>query len=145
MNMIRWVLNNWTTIALVTGVLGIGFEVAPQKIKPISWVIKWMGARMYEPVNKQIEDMKTELKSFRKEYDDGKIDSIRRDIIQFSLSLQRHEKHTRQDYQRIFEQIDKYHDLLDKYGRENGVIDIEQKYIQGIYLECLESDKFFQG
>ena len=41
--------------------------------------------------------------------------------------------------------MDMYHNLLDKYGMENGKIDIEVGYINNTYRKCLEENKFFEG
>lgn len=145
MEIVTWISANWGIVLSVCGALGIGLEVSPAKVRPISALLKWIGGALYAPVDKKIDALQTEFKSFRKDYDMGKIRNLRAEIIGFSISCQRDEKHTQEDFNRIFEQVDHYHALLEQYDMTNGKIDIEVAYITKIYNDCLVKGKFFKG
>ena len=142
---IVFVKENFSTIVALCGVCGIGLEVAPVDLKPVSWCLKKIGAIMNSELLEKIEVLETEVTGIKKDNDEEKINGIRKDIVSFSLSCQRDEHHTRDEYDRIFERVDDYHKLLEKYKRENGKIDIEVSYINKVYAECLEQHKFFEG
>lgn len=142
---ITFIRENWGTIVGCCGVFGIGLEIAPIDIHPVSWVLKRIGTIMNADIMEKVNRMESELKSFREEKDMDKINDIRKEIVDFSLSCQRDEHHTRDEFDRIFERVNTYHDLLKKYGKENGKIDIEVNYINKVYSECLENHKFFEG
>jgi hypothetical protein len=137
---------NWGTIVAVLGALGIGIEVTPFiKINPVSWLMRKIGSMLNAELLKEVSSLKKEFHDHLKEEDDEKINNIRKEIVDFSLSCQRGEHHTRDEFDRIFERVQKYHELLEKYDKENGKIDIEVNYIKKIYASCLEEHRFFEG
>lgn len=143
---INLVKSNWGTIVTVLGVFGIGIEMVPfVKINPVSWLMHKIGNMLNSELLKEVASLKKEFHDHLKDEDDERINNIRKEIVDFSLSCQREEHHTRDEFDRIFERVQKYHDLLKKYDRENGKIDIEVSYIKKIYASCLEQHKFFEG
>lgn len=145
MEIVTWINSNWGTILSVCGVLGIGLEISPAKVRPISAILKFIAEALYSPVDKKIDALQTEFRTFVKDYDMGKIRNLRAEIIGFSISCQRDEQHTQEDFNRIFEQTDHYHALLEQYNMTNGKIDIEVAYINKVYKDCLAKGKFFKG
>lgn len=143
--LIIFIKENWGVIVGCCGVFGIGLEIAPIDIQPISWILKKIGSVMNSDIIEKVNLMEKELHSFRAEEDMEKINNIRKEIVDFSLSCQRDEHHTRDEFDRIFDRVNTYHDLLKKYKKENGKIDIEVNYINKVYSECLEYHKFFEG
>lgn len=142
---ITFIRENWGTIVGCCGVFGVGLEIAPIDIRPVSWCLKKIGSVMNADIIEKVNKVEIELQSLRKEKDMDKISDIRKEIVNFSLSCQRDEHHTRDEFDSIFECLNTYHDLLKKYGKENGKIDIEVNYINNVYSECLEHHKFFKG
>ena len=136
---------NIGNIIALCGVFGIGLEIAPVNIRPISWILKKAGNVINEDLIKKVNILDTEFKEFKDDEYMERINSIRKEIVDFSLSCQRKERHTRDEFDRIFKRMDTYHNLLDKYGMENGKIDIEVGYINNTYRKCLEENKFFEG
>lgn len=143
--LIAFVKENWGTIVSICGAAGICLELSPAKMYPVSWILKKMGNIMNSDMVKEIEDLKNEFHSHLNECDEDKINDIRKEIVDFLLQCQRGENHTRDEFDRIFERVSKYHALLEKHDMENGKIDIEVSYINKIYGECLEEHKFFEG
>ena len=144
--LIGLIKENWGTIVAVLGLFGVGVEMTPFiKINPISWIMSKLGRMLNAELLKEVASLKTEFRDHLREEDEEKINNIRKEIVDFSLSCQRGEHHTRDEFDRIFERVQKYHELLEKYKKENGKIDIEVKYIGKVYTECLEEHKFFEG
>lgn len=137
---------NWGTIVTVLGVLGIGIEVVPViKINPVSWILKRIGNMLNADITKKVDVLQDEFHHHLKERDFDRINDIRKEIVDFSLSCQRDEHHTRDEFERIFSRVDEYHNLLKKYKMENGKINIEVGYIEKVYAMCLEEHRFFEG
>ena len=143
--LITFIKANWGSIIGCCGVFGVGLAIAPVEIKPVTWVLKKIGTIMNSDIIEKVNNLENEIHSFRKEEDMEKINNIRKEIVDFSLSCQRTEHHTRDEYDRIFNRVSAYHDLLQRYKMENGKIDIEVSYIKKVYAECLEEHKFFEG
>lgn len=142
---IKFLQEHLGAIAALCGVFGVGLELAPVKLSPISFVLKKAGHIMNSELIKKVEKIEKEFDEFKKENDHEKINSIRKEIVSFSLACQRDEHHTRDEFDRVFDRIDEYHSLLKKHGLKNGKIDIEVSYINKVYQICLESHKFFEG
>ena len=117
-------------------------------IKPVKRWDKDIG-RYIKPVFLEIGahgyGLKKEFNDHLEDYDKEKINEIRKEINDFSLSCQRGEHHTRDEFERIFSRIGEYHVILKKLKQENGKIDIEVEYINKIYQSCLEEHRFFEG
>lgn len=137
---------NWGTIVAVLGFFGIGIEVTPFiKINPVSWVMCKIGHMLNAELLKEVTSLKKEFHEHLKDEDIKEINSIRKEIVSFSLACQRGEHHTRDEFGRIFSRIDTYHKLIEKHKIKNGQIDIEVKYINQIFLDCEREHKFFEG
>lgn len=145
MEYVTIIYDNLKIIAGVAGLLGFTLQVSSVPINPISWLLKTIGNAMNADMKKDIDSLKNQFKSFEEQRDKDKISQIRKEIGEFSVSCQKAEKHTVDDFERVFERIRDYHELLDKYGLENGKMDIETKYLQHVYQDCLEHNKFFKG
>jgi len=155
----NWILNHYGFILAVLGVFGISLEVGSKKHKPISWVLNMIGracntelqAKMQEIaaqvalIDESVSSLKNDFMENKREMDLREIYKIRKEISEFVLSLQRNEKHTRDDFDRIFERLTAYHKLLDMYGLENGKIETEAAYIEDTYNQCLVEQCFFEG
>lgn len=140
-----FIRDNWGDILAACGILGIGLEIAPAQIKPVSWILKKIGKTMNAEIIQKVEKIEKEFEDFKKEDDIEKINNIRKEIADFSLSCQRQEHHTSNEFDRIFTRVGDYHNLLKKYKMENGKIDTEVAYITKVYQSCLEENKFFMG
>lgn len=142
---VLFIKDHWGDILALCGVFGIGLEITPVKFKPISKLLQKAGLIMNSEIIKKVDNIERELYDFKKESDSEKINNIRKEIVDFSLSCQRDEHHTRDEFDRVLGRVDEYHDLLKKYKKENGKIDIEVRFINKIYQECLFEHKFFEG
>lgn len=121
--------------ALIVAVGSIFFEVSKIKVNPISFVLRWVGKRMFEPVNGKLNAME-------KAIDENEIDRIRWEVLDFANSCRNKRRHTKDEFDHIISQNDKYHKLLDKYDMENGVFDAEYAYILRLYKKCQDENDF---
>ena len=122
-------------IALIIAVVSIFFEVSKIKVNPISFILRWVGKRMFEPFREKIEELERTI-------DENKIDTIKWEILEFANSCRNNVRHTKDEFDHIIAQNDKYHKLLDKYKMENGVFDAEYAYILRLYKRCQDQNDF---
>ena len=90
---------------------------------------------MFEPVNGKLNEME-------KAIDENEIDRIRWEVLDFANSCRNKRRHTKDEFDHIISQNDKYHKLLDKYDMENGVFDAEYAYILRLYKKCQDENDF---
>lgn len=124
-----WVLAHWSFCAFI---LAIFIQITP--------AIKWnpltsLGNLMFGSIRK-------ELSSIREQMDEDKKDTIRWEILNFATSCRNNVRHTKDDFEHVIAQNDKYHQLLQKTGDTNGVFEEEYQYILRIYHERQEKNDF---
>lgn len=141
----------WCGQNIVAVLIGLSalIQIAPIKINPWSTLLKWIGDKTNQELNKKIGDMNkkiddlandmNELSQQRKE--DEK-DRIRWEILDFANSCRHGRKHTQDEYEHIIELNDKYNKLLKDTKDENGVFKAEYEYIQKLYKERQEKNDF---
>lgn len=122
-------------IALIIAGASIFFEVSKIKVNPISFILQWLGKRMFEPFNDKMKELERTI-------DENKIDTIKWEILEFANSCRNNRRHTKDEFEHIISQNDKYHKLLEKYKMENGVFDAEYAYILRLYKRCQDQNDF---
>lgn len=122
-------------IALIIAGTSIFFEISKIKLNPISFILQWVGKRMFEPFNDKMKELERTI-------DENKIDTIKWEILEFANSCRNNRRHTKDEFEHIISQNDKYHKLLEKYKMENGVFDAEYAYILRLYKRCQDQNDF---
>lgn len=134
-----WLLDHWATVAVV---LGVFFEITPIKLHPINAVLRWIGKAVNGEVLQRMEGVEAKLYAQGKSIDENEMDRIRWEVFDFANECRNGIKHTKDEFQHIISLNTKYHDLLDKYGDENGVFDAEYQYILELYKKCQHENSF---
>ena len=93
-------------VAIMIAVGSIFFEVSKIKINPISFLLKWIGKRMFEPMNSRLD-------AVEKKIDENEIDRIRWEILEFANTCRNGKRHTKDEFSHIIAQNDKYHIVPD--------------------------------
>jgi hypothetical protein len=133
-------------------------EIIPVKFDPISTLLKWLNKSVREEIKNMREEVMQNIDSVKEELrqdisilqekqeaqDDriaelvksnemAEISRIRWEIIEFSNSIDNGQVHIRDEYRHIKDENRRYHDLIDKYDLNNGVIDEEMDKINRHY------------
>ena len=118
-------------------------EVSKIKINPWSSLFKWIGSKMMEDVKTEIKEIKDEQKELAKKQEELKrqraidaADAIKAEIFKFYNECQKGQRHSEAEFNHIIHQNEKYEDLIEETGEENGVYTAEYKYILTIYENC---------
>lgn len=110
-------------------------EVSPIKINPIRWLLSKIG----DGLNGDIKD---QIKELRHDVDENEMDAIRWEVLNFANSCRHGCRHSKDEFEHVIRQNAKYHQLLNRTNRENGVFDLEYKYIREIYERRLRDNDF---
>ena len=144
--------------------ISIFIEITPIKIKPISFLLNLINKSVREDISNldtsiksNIEDVKNEFIKDMKEVKErqnleeqkimeliktnemNEISRIRWEIIEFSNSINNDQKHIRDEYRHIKDENRRYHELIEKYNMNNGLIDEEMEKINRHYEQHKES------
>lgn len=137
---IEWVIEHWKFVALVGGLF---VEFTPAiKFSPIKSILKWIGAAINGDLSKQLSEIETRLNDQRKSIDENELDRIRWEVLDFANACRNNRRHTKDEFEHIIDINTKYHELLDKYGKKNGVFDMEYNYILELYQRCQHENDF---
>ena len=129
---ITWLGDYW----LVAALLGAGLiEVTPIKVNPLSWLLKWVGSRVNGEMLKRIDKLEANV-------DTNEMDRIRWEVLDFANSCRNGRRHTQDEFEHIVTLVKKYEGLLEKLGKENGVFEMEYKYIVRLYEKCQQDNDF---
>ena len=129
---ITWLGNYW----LVAAILGAGLvEITPIKINPLSWLLKWIGSKVNGEMLKRIDKLEANV-------DTNEMDRIRWEVLDFANSCRNGRRHTQDEFEHIITLVKKYEALLEKLGKENGVFEMEYKYIVKLYEKCQQENDF---
>ncbi len=129
---IEWIGQHLWQIFLIASIF---IQITPIKVNPWSAIFKWIGKQLLGDTKKEISDLSKEVR-------DNEKDRIRWEILDFANSCRNHRKHTKDEFVHILELDKKYRNLLKLTGDENGVFDIEIKYIKELFKERLEKNDF---
>lgn len=123
------------------------------KWNPLSSLAGWVGKQITKDVQKEVEavrkEMRNGLHAIEEKVDEMEMrqitdekDRIRFEVLDFANSCRNHCKHTKDEFQHIFDLNDKYESLLEETNDTNGVFTAEFEYIQGLYRRCQSENSF---
>lgn len=135
-----WCLEHWSFVLFL---LGMFVQFTPAiKLSPLTAICKWIGKALNSEVIERVSALETCSDKQQKSIDENEMDRIRWEVLDFANACRNHRKHTKDEFQHIIDINTKYHDLLEKYGQENGVFDAEYAYILELYHECQRNNSF---
>ena len=158
-NILNWCIDNITFITIV--LLSV-IEISPIKVNPVKAFCTWFGKILLNDVidsikkiEKRQAEQKEELEQLKSDVDKrfnkiehvrnmDTMDSIRWDILQFANSCRHGKQHTLDEFKHIIRQNNKYEKLVEIEGVENGVYELEYKYILKVYKQCQDNDSFLK-
>lgn len=136
---LKWIQDHW---GLCVFLLGIVIQFTPAiKWNPISAQFGWIGKIIVKPVEDKLDKMSSKMAEIEDRQQADEKDRIRYEVLSFSTSCRNGVRHTREEFQHIISQKDKYENLLKITGDKNGVFEEEYKYIVSLYQRVtIEND-----
>jgi len=131
-----------TDVIAVLAVFSIVIEVTPVKINPWTYILKGVGNRMNADIIKRLDKVEKQLEEQDDKIDNNEKDRIKYEILDFARSCRKKERHTKEEFDHILEQYDKYEVILAKLEQPNGKVTHAMKYISSVYMETNEQNDF---
>lgn len=123
----------------IIGILLACVDISPIKVNPLKFIAKIIGKIISDWL---FGDVKQQLSEMRHDIDENEMDAIRWEVLSFANSCRHGQKHSKEEFEHVIRQNTKYHELLKRTNRENGVFDLEYKYIKEIYERRLRDNDF---
>lgn len=135
----------WNVIKFIVG-SGIIIEFVPAiKVNPISSTLKWIGKRLNKDVSLKFDSIEKKVDTIQVDLQNHKIESWRRDILEFADSLMLGKKRTREQFDYVVKLHDSYEKYIEERGIDNGQIELAYNYISKCYKECQGNNGFYTG
>jgi hypothetical protein len=141
-------LITWENLKIVLWILfgsGIVFELSPIKVNPISSILKWVGKKLNKSVEDKINNIEKKVDTVQIDLQDHKVESWRRDILDFADSLMLGKRKTREQYDYVVKLHDNYEKYITERKIDNGQINLAYSYISKKFQECRDNNSFYTG
>lgn len=87
-------------------------------------------------------DVKEQLDKIEKDLQQHKVESWRRDILNFANDCMNRKRHTKEEFDNFFETYSDYEEYIEKNKMKNGRVDAAFAYVQEIYMRRCEKNDF---
>lgn len=105
------------------------------KVQPVRYLIKQAGNLMNHDVKEQLDKIEKDLQQH-------KVESWRRDILDFANDCINRKRHTKEEFDNFFETHRNYETYIKENKLENGRVDVAYEYVKKIYIRCCEKNDF---
>lgn len=141
----EFILENWDTALWILFGSGFLFEIAPIKFSPITSILNWIGKRLNKDVESKLTQVEGKVDTVQLDLQNHKVESWRRDILNFSDSISLGRQKSKEQYLYIISIHDNYEKYINEHGIENGQVNIAFEYITSKYKNCIENNSFYTG
>ncbi len=141
-----WMGDHWAQTAVL---LSLVIQISPIKCNPWTALLGWIGRIITRDVMQEVEGIKAGLADVRRqqkqqqlEQDKNEMDRIRSEVLDFANSCRNKRRHTKEEFDHIFDLNDKYKALLEKNGQQNGRFEEAFAYVCTLYRKCMDENDF---
>lgn len=144
--------NGFSFWAVVAFLMSIGIEIIPKvKWSPWSRLFKWLGTKLNSGINENVEKIDKKVDALQKELLQHITDSetkalqdIRRDILNFCNSCMNGTLHTKEEFDFVIAECDKYETYIEENKIKNGVITAAINEVRRLNKKCIENNSFLK-
>ena len=148
-------MDNKTTVDAIIWIVGliVGsglIEVSPININPWTWLLsplrKAITGDLKEKVvavDAKVDNVQKDLDNHIAEYQEAQAQASRQRILRFNDEILQHQKHTKEHFDDVLADIDKYEDYCmdhPKYPNNKAIMAI--KNIKDVYEKCMQTNGF---
>lgn len=143
---LHWAGDHWAQIAVV---LSLIVQISPIKINPWTALFKWIGKLLtqeikgdIDQIGKDLDELKQQQEALSAKVDKNEMNRMRYEVLDFANSCKNKRRHTKEEFDHIFELNDQYEKLLEKTGGTNGQFHEAFDFIKGLFRRCMENNDF---
>lgn len=140
-NLIRQDGFSWLIIVAIVFSM---IQIIPIKINPWTIIFNWLGKQFNSGVNARLDTIEKSLTAHIEESTERDLRTIRISILNFGTSCMRSEKHTKEEFDFIVTECDKYEKYCEENNIKNGVATATIKQIRRLYDNNIMNNTFLQ-
>ena len=142
---------------LVTGAkdeISIGFliviilmtfvQVSKININPWDWFFGLIGKKLNKELLDKVDEVDKKLDNHIKEDEKEKLESMRRDILDFANSCMNKRKHTQEQFTFVIKKCDEYEKYIEDNHIKNGEISSAIEEIRRLNTKCRQENSYLK-
>lgn len=133
---------SWLILVVILMTL---IQVTPIKVDPWSFIFNWFGNQINKDLYDKLTKLENKLDEHIKESTSRDIRLRRETILDFGNSCMNGRRHTREEFEFIISECDKYEKYCLDNKIINGVATATIAEIKRIYTVCLQDNSFLTG
>lgn len=117
-------------------------EFTPIKINPLSAIFKWVGKRLNGEQSEKLNALTSDFEKFKKDFEVKNANDLRWSILGFASSCRKGDRHSREEWKHVIDQMAFYESYVEEKGITNGVIREDTKYLRNLYHKISTENDF---
>lgn len=126
-------------------------QLSKININPWSWILGKLGDMLNANLKKRIDEQGSEIKEIRDtlkahiaETEAKDLQDTRKDILNFANSCMNKRKHTKEEFDFVIAECDKYEAYIEQNNIKNGVITSAIREIHRLNDQCIQNNSFLK-
>ena len=117
-------------------------EFTPIKINPLSAIFGWIGRKLNGELSEKVNALTSDLDKFKKDFEVKNANDLRWSILGFARSCRKGDRHSREEWKHVIDQMAFYEEYVEKKNITNGVIKEDTKYLRNLYHKINSENDF---
>ena len=144
----------WDLITGAKDEISIGFliviilmtfvQVSKININPWDWFFGLIGKKLNKELLDKVDEVDKKLDNHIKEDEKEKLESMRRDILEFANSCMNKRKHTQEQFTFVIKKCDEYEKYIEDNHIKNGEISSAIEEIRRLNTKCRQENSYLK-
>lgn len=117
-------------------------EVTPIKVNPWSAILGWIGRKLNGKLADKVDALTEDLDNFKKDFEVKNANDLRWSILGFASSCRKGDRHSREEWKHVIDQMAFYEEYVEEKNITNGVIKEDTKYLRNLYHKINSENDF---
>lgn len=116
-------------------------EITPIKINPWSGLFHWIGRQANSELYNAVKVLTNDLEKLKKDFETKNANDLRWAILGFANTCRKGDRHSREEWEHVVDQMAFYEEYVEDRNITNGVIREDTRYLRELYHRiCVEND-----
>ena len=119
-------------------------QVSKININPWDWILGVIGKKLNASIDSKVTEIESKLDAHIKADEVEKLETKRRDILDFANACMNGRKHTQEQFKFVIKKCDEYETYIEKNDVKNGEISSAIEEIRRLYKKCIQHNSFLK-
>lgn len=117
-------------------------EVTPIKINPWTGLLHWIGRKTNADLYNAVKVLTNDLEKLKKDFEVKNANDLRWSILGFANSCRKGDRHSREEWEHVVDQMAFYEEYVEERNITNGVIREDTRYLRELYHKISAENDF---